>query len=195
MDGDLTQACTDLGRWLAVAEALLAQPDEQPKERAGSTPFSRPPWNGEVASALFQAHADIRDLESEMRLEVTGTVRRNSDRPGNTGAVLTAIASMGVAVTRPHCDRAVRKLTRLALAIRRLPAVDEALRWERIRPTAGAMPPACPFCECFSLRVAVQAGLVACFNPECYDENGERAQGRLDISRLDGSPILAWGSA
>ncbi len=192
MTGDLKQACTDLGRWIAVAESLLPQPDEQPSERAGSTPFSRPPWNGEVASALFQAHADIRDLEAEMRLEVTGTVRRMSDRAGNTGQVLTAIASMEVSVTRPHCDRAVRLLTTLALAIKRLPAVDEALRWERIRSSAGSLPPVCPFCECFSLRVAVQAGMVACFNPTCYDENGERPQGNLELSRLDGSPVLVW---
>lgn len=192
-DSDLARICADLGHWIAVAETLLAQADCVPTESTAFTPFSRPPWNSEVACALFDTHAMIRDIESEMRQEVSGTVARRSHRSGNTGPVLAAITAMEVAVTRPTLRRAQRELGKVALRIRQLPAVDEALRWERLRNAPDEMPPACPYCECYSLKVAIVAGLVACFNPSCADDDGERPTARLDISRLDGSPVLAWG--
>lgn len=191
--GILRQACASLGHWLAVAETLLAQADQLPTEAAALTPFSRPPWNQAVATALFDAHAAIRQLESDMRAEVSGTLRRCSPRSGNTGRVLAAISAMEVAVSSQLHKRAVKELNRLSLHIRQLPAVDESLRWEHVRTEAGTEPPKCPYCECFSLRVAITAGLVACFNPDCADEDGERPTAKLDISRLDGSPVLVWG--
>jgi hypothetical protein len=202
-DSDLARACADLGWWIALAETLLPEPDRQPSERAGGTPSSCPPWNSAVANALLDAHAGIRDLEAEMRLEVDANSgaraletagRRRSDRSGNTGEVLAAIASKELAVTRQECDRAVRRMARLALAIRRLPAVDEALRWERIRPGPDGLPPVCPYCELYSLRVAVTAGLVACWTPGCTDDTGERPEARLDLSLLDARPVLVWRS-
>lgn len=193
--GELAEACADIGYWLAVAETLLAHADELPAEGGPGRPGSRPPWNPAVANALMDAHSGIRDLEADMRFEVTGTVRRRSDRAGNTGDVLSGISAMEMAVSRPHHDRAIRLLTRWALAIRQLTAVDRSPRWERIRPAEeGGMPPVCPYCECYSLRVAIQAGLVACWNPACCDPDGKRPEARLDISRLDGSPVLVWRS-
>lgn len=198
---DLAATCADLAHWIAVAETLLAQADCVPAESVLATPFSRPPWNQAVASALFDAHAMIRDIAAEMRDEIDRksasrdrlTERRWSQRSGNTGAVLAVIAASESAVDRPMQRRAQRELGKVALRIRQLPAVDEALRWERLRTATDEMPPACPYCECYSLKVAIVAGLVACFNPSCEDDDGERPTARLDISRLDGTPVLAWG--
>lgn len=194
-DSDLARACGDIGYWLAIAETLLAHADQVPSEGGASGFESRPPWNPEVANALLDAHAGIRDLESEMRFEVTGRRWRRPDSSPHTGDALQAITAMELAVTRPHHDRAIHMLTRWALAIRRLPAVDEALRWQPLRAAEdGGMPPVCPHCRCYSLRVAIQAGLVACWNPECRDADGRRPEAHLDISRLDGSPVLVWRS-
>lgn len=200
-DSDLATTCADLGHWITVAETLLAQADCVPSESTVSTPFSRPPWNQAVASALFDAHAMIRDIAAEMRDEIDRKsaqrdrllARRWSQRAGNTGAVLAIIVASENAVDRPMQRRAQRELGKMALRIRQLPAVDEALRWERLRTAPDEMPPACPYCECYSLKVAIVAGLVACMNPACTDDDDERPTARLDISRLDGSAILVWG--
>lgn len=189
---DLRNAAQDLGHWLSRAEALLAEKDEDGSPGAVSSATSRAPWNGEVAAALLTAHAGIRELEADLRYEATGTSRRLSDRAGNTGSVLAAIVALGNGVSPQSRRHAIRDLTLWSVRIRQLPAVDDALRWERIRPDADRDPPVCPWCEAYSLKVAVSAGMVCCFNPSCRTEDGERPTGRLELSCIDGSPVLVW---
>ncbi|MGI5288355.1 hypothetical protein ACQEVF_34145 [Nonomuraea polychroma] len=56
----------------------------------------------------------------------------------------------------------------------------------------GQLPPACPYCRTYSIRLAQESGRVTCFNVKCEDENGERPRGRIDKNQLDGTPMLTW---
>jgi hypothetical protein len=190
---DLAQACSELGNWIAVAETLVAIPDQQPGVRVSSKPGSRAPWNPAVATALLDARQGIRDLECEMRTEVTGAPGRpRGGSDGNTRDALKAISAMEQAVSRDHVADALRQLISWANTIRRLPSIDDLPHWRRLRPGPDGMPPRCPFCETFSLRVAVESGVVGCWFPGCTDSEGRRPQARLEISRLNGSGVLVW---
>ena len=192
---DLTQACAELGNWLAVAETLVGVRDQQPSVHVRGKPGSRPPWNPAVAHALLDARQGIRELERDMRLEVTGSsgpARGGADV--NTTGALKAIAAMEQAVTRDRVMDALRALNSWANAIRRLPAIDDLPQWRRLRPGPAGTPPLCPFCSTYSLRVAVESGVVACFFPDCADSDGNRPRARLDVNRLNGEPVLIWSS-
>lgn len=190
---------------------LIAEADTDAGLRRARQMDSRPPWNSQVANAYFDAHQLVRRLEASLRLAVaghTGPTRGGSD--ANTTEAIRAISRMataasvihtGVPVSRAEPDG--RKLTAAELAahildrvtrvIGQLPAVDEFPKWERIRAGPDGLPPRCPNCETFSLRVAVQSGIVCCFLPGCTDLDGNHPpQARLDMSKLNGEPVLAW---
>jgi hypothetical protein len=193
MSDGLAAACSELRGWLAIAETLLAARDQQPSVRVAGQPASRPPWNSAVADALDDARAGIRRLEADMYLEIFGKPRRaRGSSDGNTTAAIKAVAAMETAVTRDHAKEAAHALARWAAMIRRLPAVDDLPHWIRIRPGPDGLPPKCPFCGTFSLRLAMESGLVACWMPGCADSDGRRPQAHLDISRITGSPVLVW---
>jgi hypothetical protein len=194
---DLGDACTELGKWITVTEVLLAVPDEQPSAdgRRGTlhdAPGSAPPWNPAVADALLAAFFGIRRVENEMRLRIPLKAIRRGGSPGNTRRALEQITAMETAVDEGTAGDALRRLSRWKTAIWQLPAVDEAPRWVRLRRGAGGLPPQCPHCTWFSLRVAQGSGMVACFTPGCRDLEGNQPVGRLDVSLIDGSPVLAW---
>ena len=65
-------------------------------------------------------------------------------------------------------------------------------RWERIRRGPDGLPPACPFCRTFSLRVAVASGAVICVYPGCMDSRGDRPSARMEIGRVSGEPQVVW---
>jgi len=191
---ELARACEELGAWLAVAETLIAEPDIIPTARTTGKPGSRPPWNASVAYAITDAHAGLRQLENELRLEVTGRHhwpgRGGSD--ANTIGSMKAIAAMGTVVSRQQAKEAARRLAHWADQIRQLPAVDDKEKWEKIRAGPDGMPPRCPCCRNFSLRVNMTRGLVSCWTPDCADEDGRRPQARMEINRVDGTPVLVW---
>lgn len=189
---DLSDLCDELGHLLAQAEAILGIRDVKPTTRAAGKPGSKPPWNPEVAGALFNAHAGARQLEADLRIAITGRDYRRSPRSGNTGDVLAAIKAMETAMDHPQAEAAHRKLTRWVTAIRQLPGLDLSPKWERIRPGPDGLPPKCPHCGTFSLRVALSSGVVQCWYPGCTDSDGRRPQARLDLSRINGNPVLVW---
>lgn len=225
-DDGLAYVCTELGGLLddlgamevrngkayagiMTVDHLLADPDIKPAARNISYHGSRPPWNAEVADAILSAHEVIRRLEASLRVAVNGhpgKPRGGSD--ANTKAALKAIRNLAAAI--PYevrdeygklawpCQRlAERVLARAAQRIGQLTAVDTTVRWEKIRRGPGGLPPQCPNCQMYSLRVAFASGAVICVYPGrdgqgCLDLDGKPAQGRLEISSLTGDPILAW---
>lgn len=206
----LREACQDLASWLAIAETLAAIPDIQPSARSGGKPGTRMPGNVAALHAIMDAHAGVRDLEVTFRLQVTGVLRERGGSHGNTIVALEALPDLAGAVDvqhryetdgqgrrKPckcqHCE-ALRGLTRWALAIQQLPAVDTAPRWIPIRPGPDGLPPKCPWCETFSLRLSVEYGEIRCVYPGCKDDDGNRPQARLEISRVSGQAVLAWKS-
>lgn len=196
---------------LVTVTFLIAEADTDPGLRRRGQMESRPPWNAVNANALLEAHQLVRRLEASLRIVVlghAGHARGGSD--ANTLEAIRAISRMATAASVIHTGEPVtrrepdgRKLTAAELAARildrmtrligQLPAVDEVPRWDKIRAGPDGLPPRCPNCGTFSLRVAVQSGIVACFMPNCVDLDGNRPpQARLDMSKLNGEPVLAW---
>lgn len=212
MGDSLDEAARDLAQYLPMLEALLPQqPDtSQPKVTMTASTASSPPWSPGPANVLMSVHWGVRRLEDRLRTADNLPVRPRGGSDANTRRALAAIAVLGSAIPvrhqyrdnprEPcrclHCD-AIHELTRWANQARRLPGIDELPRWRPIRTTDGSLPPACPYCKTFSLRVAAMSGAVMCFYPGrqgqgCTDADGNRPYGRLDISRLDGTPVVAW---
>lgn len=191
---DLGAACQDLAGWLAIAETLAAIPDIQPSARPAGRPGTRIPGNAAVLHAIMDAHAGVRELEAELRLTVAGTALERGGSDANTAAALEAIPAMELAADSPRVREGVRRLSRWALAIQQLPAVDTAPRWIPIRAGPDGLPPRCPWCQTFSLRLSVESGEIRCVFPGCTDDDGRRPQARLEVSRVDDRPILAWKS-
>ncbi len=131
-----------------------------------------------------------------------GRARGGSD--GNTAAALKAIKNLGAALPRevrdskgklvwPCQELAARLLERVVAMIGQLPAVDDVPKWSKIRPGPGGLPPKCPYCETYSLRVSLQAGIVVCVFPNCEDADQRTPpQARMELSRVDGRAVLAW---
>lgn len=219
---DLTAACAELADQLAIfkepdvttdrADAglptvgwLVVDQDVEPSVGRSGVPAARTPGNTAVLNAQFDAHEMIRRLEAAMRLAVaghSGRVRGGSD--GNTLAALKAIQNLGAALPQetrdargrlvwPCQELAARVVERVTSVIGQLPAVDEVPKWTKIRPGPGGLPPRCPNCETFSLRVALASGVVVCVFPDCEDLDGRRPpQARMDLSKIDGRPVLVW---
>lgn len=208
---DLTAACADLTEQLKVfsvydttsdwADAglptfsvLIVDQDVEPSNGRRSAPGTRTPGNTQAINAQMDAHEMVRRLEASLRLAVTGhTGRRRGGSDSSTYAAIASISRLGEAVS-PHARQvAARLIDRAATVIGQLPSVDEVPRWEKIRPGPGGLPPTCPNCKTFSLRVSLSAGVVVCVYPGCADLDGRKPpQARMDISKIDGSPVLVW---
>ena len=192
-------AAEALADGLALASPLITEHDVQPGPRTRRrAPVANPPWNPAVAAAVLDAHAGLRQLERDLRERVTGepgAPRGGSD--ANTLASLAAIVNLAEAIDRDDADDIARLLMRWAGAAQRLAAIDQRARWLPIRRAEGTRPPRCPYCKTYSLRVAERSGVVMCFYPGrdgngCIDRDGRQPYARLDLSRLDASPVLLW---
>lgn len=219
---DLTAACRELASQLAIfkdpdvtndrADAglptlgwLVVDQDIEPSVGRSGVPAARTPGNTAALNAQFDAHEMVRRLEAALRLAVAGNPgRARGGSEGNTTAALKAIQNLGAALPQevrdgkgklvwPCQELAARVVERITSVIGQLPAVDEVPKWSKIRPGPGGLPPVCPYCKTYSLRVALQSGVVMCVMPGCEDANQRTPpQARMDISRLDGRAVLVW---
>src|SRR5262249_1621093 len=133
--------------------ALITQPDTQPT--AGRTqPHSKPPWNSEVAAALYDTVAAICDLHAELAYAVHG---RYVVRPPyrQIGVTLRAIERLAIGVNGDHATETARTLDGCITRIMQLPAIDLEERWRRL-------PGPCPRCQRPMLRASLREGRVAC---------------------------------
>jgi hypothetical protein len=180
----LAEACADLRPLIGIARDLTAEPDAQ-GSAGHAQPASCPPWNQAAANAWLDIHAAVRDLEREMRCEVTGSASCRGGSDANTTVALDAIGSMGGAVSQESADLAARVLSRLADAVLMLPAVDLEERPQRVRAP-------CPYCGRLMLRLLPRKGAVTCVAfGSCADADGRHPQGRIGRS-LDGSAVIEW---
>lgn len=219
---DLTAACTELAGQLSIFTApdvtsdradaglptigwLVVDQDIEPSVGRSGVPAARTPGNTAALNAQLDAHEMIRRLEAALRLAVAGHAgRARGGSDGNTIAALKSIQNLGAALPQevrdgkgrlvwPCQELAARVVERATSVIGQLPAVDEVPKWTKIRPGPGGMPPRCPNCGTFSLRVALASGVVVCVYPDCTDLDGHKPpQARMDISKIDGSAVLVW---
>ena len=151
------------------------------------------PWHPEAGPVLMTIHAGARELERDLRYHVTGRMpeeRGGSD--GNTAAALDSIVRLVHGVPDDHARDARRDLDRWIEQAKQVRDIGEAERWIPIHVPAGHLPPECPYCKTFSLRVAQESGRVRCANQVCEDGEGNRPSGRIDKNRLNGSAMLVW---
>ena len=215
---DIRAAGDELLKVLTLAEVLVTRTDHHP---GGPAPGGGPaesgwPGNTQAANVVMDAHAGVRALEREMRVAVSGTIITRGGSDANTAIAVAQIAAMSIAAGDEHRALAMRLIHGWTVAGQRLPAVDEAARWVRIRlvtrcPACRAklppppqrcsecgelppLPPACPYCKTYNLRLAEGAYVVACFHPDCPErKDGRRPQARLDLSALPPhEPVLRW---
>lgn len=193
-------AADALERGLTAAGNLLHRPDDDGSMAsiATTTPHGTEPWNAAAGAALMDIHQGVRDLENRLR------VRDGLEaiyRGGSTANTLRAIEQSVIRAGNGHpADAAMvtRRLFGLAGPAERLPAVDERARWLPIRggdDDAGDSP-RCPLCGTYSLRLAEQSMMIACFYPRCpraaVVAGGLRILGRLAWSAVTADPVLVW---
>ncbi len=186
---------------LVKIEALLPEPVEDATTgtmRRNKVSGSPAPWHAEAGAVLMNVHAGVRDLEVDLKYTAAGTLpegRWPAHRTGadaHTAAALDAIVRLAYGVPDDAARRARDQLDAWIRQAREIRDIGEAEPWEPIHVPRGQLPPTCPYCTTFSLRVALRSGLVGCSNPICVDSNGDRPRGRIDKNRLDGSAMLVW---
>ena len=189
---ELASACNDLAAWIPEVEALIAQPDEE-GVHSHSQAASAPPWNPRVAAVITDVHEGSRRLEASLRLALTGELgRRRGGSDAHTLAAIAAIAVLGVQLGADAEAAAMHLVSRWITAAQQLPAVDIAPVWRRLLPGPDGLPPRCPYCSTFSLRVAQRTGVVMCWYGDCADGSGRRPTATMEIGRVSGEPMLVW---
>ncbi|WP_084963348.1 hypothetical protein [Thermoactinospora rubra] len=194
----------EVGQLAAELKPLLARlaellPESVADPTRGTTGHhkvsgSPAPWHPEAGPVLMTIHAGVRDLERLLRYQITGHSgedRGGSD--GNTMAALDSIIRLVHGVPDELARHAVRELNRWIEQTRQIRDIGESERWIPIHVPKGQLPPECPYCRTYSLRVAQESGRVRCTNPKCEDGNGERPRAHIEKNRLDGSAVLVWG--
>ncbi|GAA1015849.1 hypothetical protein Aple_010530 [Acrocarpospora pleiomorpha] len=151
------------------------------------------PWHPEAGMVLLTIHEEARRLEASLRGLVVGHPgRRRGGSDANTVEALNAIANLVHGVPPAAANRAARIIERWLRAGRQIGDIGEEEPWVPIPVPYGALPPLCPYCQTFSLRMLVLARQVRCVNRACRDRDGRPPEGRLENSRLNGDPQISW---
>lgn len=139
------------------------------------------PWHDQAGMALMVIHEGARRLEASMRRDVAGKLGdRRGGSYGNTAAALESIVRLAYGLDDERVEKAgaiVARWVRLAWLV-----LGEEERWRGLPRQPGQLPPACPYCSTFSLRILGRGPEVRCVNPECRDRRGRRPNGRVDTA-------------
>ncbi|WP_214327866.1 hypothetical protein [Nonomuraea sediminis] len=175
---------------------LLPEPMGDPT--AGTTSHrkaigSPAPWHAEAGPTLYTISEEARRLEASLRLEVTGRPgRRRGGSDANTVAALHAITDLVHAVPDEHARQAAHIVARWVRQARQVGDVGLEERPRRVPTPPGELPPLCPYCGTWSLRVLPGDGKIWCINGECEDRDGRRPRGHLDRSDVTGDGMISW---
>jgi hypothetical protein len=192
---DLSAAVDELLKMLPSLAELLPLQDDDGATSHGVNRLSAPPWNSAVANVMLDIHAGARALEAEFRAELTGRDRgwRRGGSDANTEAALRALATLGSQLGLAPAQAAATLLERWRSSAAQLPAVDTEPSWRKLTPGPDGLPPKCPYCGTYLLRVAVRSRVVRCFNPaRCLDGTGSRPTASLELGAVSGEPMLVW---
>lgn len=192
----LTTAVRDVRKALSDVADLLPEPQGRP--RSGTigrhAPESSEPWQGEAAAVYWTVHFGARRVEDDCRTDI-GLPPHSPARGGsdsNTYAALTAIGNHGPTLTAATLKAVRRTVEGWATAIDRLSDIDQADVWVPVPRTPGALPPACPYCALFTLRMTVRREIVRCFNPACRDSDNRPPIARMERGQLTGDGMLVF---
>nr|BFE85810.1 hypothetical protein GCM10020093_084110 [Planobispora longispora] len=166
----------ELGQLLPELVALLPEPVAD--ATTGSSQHhkvtgSPAPWHAEAAGVLFTIHAGVRDLEQDLIYVVSGQLRdRRGGSDGNTLAALAAITRLVHGAPETRTRQVQATLSGWIHAACQVRDIGRAERWIPIHVPAGELPPACPYCSTYSIRLAQESGRVRCANGRCRDIEG-----------------------
>lgn len=148
-------------------------------------------WNAQAAMLVLDVHAGCRDLETNLRYSITGTVRTRGGSDRNTARCLMNLAALCAGSDYAGVMLVCRKLESWIWRARLiLGDADPVSRLPRL-PGQGDF--ACPFCQTKgSLRVRHATGVVVCLRPTCRDSEGNRPAGRIEVGQYSAKSLLAW---
>jgi hypothetical protein len=188
----------DVAALTALLERLEAELPEKKRNphggygsgKGGHHPLSS--WNSQVAMLVLDIHGGTRDLETNLRYAISGSLRGRGGSDGNTRKSLANLVSLcagtdyaGVMVV---CKQLESWIWRGRLVL------GEAEPFSRLPRLPGQGDPACPFCKSpGTLRVRHATGVVICLRPGCQDSEGNRTSGRIEIGSFSGDPSIVWG--
>lgn len=150
------------------------------------------PWHAEAADVLMTIHAGARELENAMRYRITGNARTRGGSDANTRDALAAVVKLAPALPEPIADDAAAQVARWVRQARQVRDIDQADRWVSLPRMPGMLPPPCPYCLTYALRMSRIAGEVRCLNVDCRDDNGRRPIARMQYGRLSGDGMLVF---
>lgn len=187
---------TNAGGLLDQLNALLPVPtstlDNSPLRHIKT--FGAPaPWHPEAGNILMAIHAGARDLENEMRYRLNGTTAKRGGSEVNTRKALASVVRLAYALPAPVVEDAANQVAGWVRAARQIHDIDQTDRWVPLPRAPGMMPPPCPYCDTYALRMSRRAGEVRCINPECVDDRGRRPVARMAYGHLTGDAYLAFG--
>jgi hypothetical protein len=187
----IAEAVQDAGKLLDQLQMLLPEADETGPSTGTmhAAPESRPPWNEAAANAyttIWQgAHNVARTMAYELGIS-TGDL-------GHGWTALSRIANFAPSVTEWTAKYVVHQLERWVDVARQIPAIDESEPWVPVPAAPGCLPPKCPFCGTFALRMQRRRGLVRCFLPGCHDGDQHPTRARMEPGRMTGEARLVFG--
>jgi len=191
------EACDQLAAYLPRLEREAPVPDETAFAAPGMTarpPAPPLPGNAAALFALTSIHATARQLEGVLKYAAGArrpgvlAVRGGSD--ANTAGALDAITAL-IGIAGDDLYRVViTELEQRLDEARQVRAIDEAEQWRPVRSRA------CPYCECFFLKVLTDARGEPTGRIECFGHRESGAPCRAAWSGLaDIVPDLARADA
>lgn len=188
-------AVADIQSGLTQVAALLPEPQGRP--RTGTigrhSPEGSEPWQGAAAAVYWGIHFGVRRLEDDLRAHHNLPPGNRGGSNSNTDYAFVAIINYAPTLPTGLLRDVRAQVERWATAITQLPDIDLADVWVPVPRQPGALPPACPYCENFTLRMTVRRELVRCFNPACRDHDGRPPVARMERGRLTGDGMLVFG--
>jgi hypothetical protein len=157
------------------------------KVQAGTTLTS---WNTQIAMIVLDCHAGVRQLEQEIRSEVSGSRKARGGSDANTVQSVAAITSLAAAAGDYELGLAVRKMESWGWRCR--VALGQAEPLQQIPRQPGHSAARCPWCRMATLRMKPVSGVVRCINPGCKDDEGQQPSGHVQFGTYSQEPVLVW---
>ena len=184
----ISDDCAELGTLLARLEEEIPEKKRRPYGGFGSGQGGHPPlaaWNAPAAMLVMDVHHGLRDLETDLRYQVSGRVRTRGGSAGNTARCLERIPQLVSGLDYAAAQVTSKKLASWIYRSRLI--LGDADPVSRLPRLPGEGEPACPFCRSpGSLRVRHATGVVMCIRPTC------RASGRVAPGGYSSQPLIAW---
>lgn len=180
----------DMLHELLPAQVSRAGSDGGTRQKVSGSP---PPWHSEVAGVLFTIHAAARGTETSLRLRKGFSRLSRGGSDGNTRDCLRRLPALAEGCGDDAASEVGSLVASWVRQARQLSDIGLADKWEPLPRRPGTLPPVCPHCERFSLRMNKAAGEVRCLTRFCVDDDGCRTVARMEIGAYSGEASIVFG--